>query len=63
MNEDIKKILADALKAPVGDRVVEYHDYRSKYTILKPSVTLKAETRDGKVIVLDVTDLFEKGGK
>ena len=43
-----------------NDRIIGFTDYKSKYCILKPKVTVSVEQTDGKIINIDVTDYFKE---
>lgn len=49
-NVDVQKL---------NKRVIAYKDFKNKYVILKPSVEVKIELTEGKVVTVDVTDFFE----
>lgn len=42
-----------------NDRIIGFTDYKSKYCILKPKVTVNIEQTDGKIINVDITDYFK----
>ena len=46
-------------KQKFNERIIGFTDYKSKYCILKPKVTVSIEQTDGKIINLDITDYFK----
>lgn len=70
MNSKRKKIetlvngIIDSMRSGKMDpRIVSFTDYKSKYVVLAPKVSVNVELTDGKVFKVDVTDYFfkEKG--
>lgn len=47
-------------KGIVDKRITSYTDFKNKYVILKPSVTIEVELTDGIRATIDVTDYFRK---
>lgn len=43
----------------IDKRIVGFTDYKSKYCILKPKVTVSIEQTNGKIINVDITDYFK----
>ena len=64
MEEELKSLIGRILKeVPEGKldaRVIGFTNYKSRYAVLKPGVTVEAELTNGKVVKIDVTDYFEK---
>lgn len=46
-------------KEKFDERIVGFTDYKSKYCILKPKVTVSIEQTNGKIINVDITDYFK----
>lgn len=59
LEELTKRIVASIGKGEVDGRVVNYVDYKTKYMVLKPQVTIDVELTSGKVVKIDVTDYFD----
>lgn len=63
MNEPLESLIkraASKLKAgEIDPRVESFEDYKSKYMVLKPKVTVTIELTSGKIAKVDVTDYFE----
>ena len=56
LEELIKKIIKEN---KMDERIVAFNDYKTKYAILHPSVTVNVELTEGKVYKIDVTDYFK----
>lgn len=54
----LEDIIKEVIETKKSDRITTYIDYKKKYVILNPSVKVEIELPEGKVIKLDVTDLF-----
>lgn len=63
MQEELKSLITRIVEGleneTLDKRIVKYIDYKTKYTILKPSVKVEVELTDGKVAQFDVSDYFE----
>lgn len=59
----IGRVIEDASGGKLDGRVIEYVDYKTKYVVLKPRVTVQVELTNGKIMKIDVTDYFEGGIK
>lgn len=63
MQEELKSLITRVVEGLENDildkRIIKYIDYKTKYTILKPSVKVEVELTDGKVAQFDVSDYFE----
>ena len=46
-------------KEKFDERIIGFTDYKSKYCILKPKVTVSIEQTNGKIINVDITDYFK----
>lgn len=59
--EDLIKQIIEDLKSNKVDneRIDNFINYKNKYTVLRPTVTVKVELTDGKVASIDVSDYFE----
>ena len=60
LEEIIKQSIKELANKKINDRVESFVDYKSQYTVLKPSVKVEISLSDGIVAKLNVTDLFEK---
>lgn len=47
-------------KEKFNERIIGFTDYKSKYCILKPKVTVSIEQTNGKIINVDITDYFKE---
>lgn len=59
LEELIKKIVENLNVEKLDKRIVDFHDFKSKYVVLKPSVVVKIELTDGRICDIDVSDYFE----
>lgn len=59
LNNLIKNVIEDLKNGSVkNDRLVSFVDYKNKYAILKPAITIKIELTKGVVAKVDITDYF-----
>lgn len=63
MKEDLQEFLNKLIvefntKEKFNERIIGFTDYKNKYCILKPKVTVSVEQTNGKIINIDVTDYF-----
>lgn len=64
MQEDLTCLITQIIQdlgseKKIDSRVVSYDNYKSKYVVLKPSVTVEVALTDGKVIKIDISDYFK----
>lgn len=59
LQELITRLIKDLDVERLDGRIERYVDYKSKYTVLKPSVKVEIELTEGKVVTIDVTDYFK----
>ena len=64
MQETLEELITRLVKyldsEKFDERVVSYYDYKSKYVVLKPSVTVEISLTEGKVVKIDVSDYFKE---
>lgn len=56
----IKRVIIGVMNGELDDRIHYFVDYKSKYAVLKPDVSVKVELTDGKKIEFNITDYFKE---
>lgn len=56
----IKQQIKNLNNGVVDKRVNSYVDFKSKYAILKPTVTIEIALKNGIKATIDISDYFEK---
>ena len=60
LEELLKKIIKDVENGSIqNQRVISYYDYKNKYAILKPRITVDIELTNGKTAKIDISDFFK----
>ncbi len=61
--EDLQKLISRIVENlednELDERVLYFHDTKSKYTNLRPVVKVNIELTNGRTVSIDVTDYFE----
>ena len=60
LQELLEKLITDFNEnEKFNERIIGFTDYKNKYCILKPKVTVCIEQTSGKIINVDITDYFK----
>ena len=60
LEEVIKRAITNLKNGKVDERVESFVDYKSPYSVLKPSVKLEISLTKGVVAKIDISDFFKE---
>ena len=64
MQEDLLELIKREIKnisdGKISTRVLNFNDFKSKYSVLKPMVKVEIELTKGVIATIDISDYFKE---